>query len=278
MIDMDRVTEALRDAAARAILPRYRRLEHHEIVEKTPGELVTAADREAEAILSVSLPGMLAGSRVVGEEGCAAEPALLQTLGEGVVWLLDPLDGTANFAAGRPPFAVMLALLRDGLPLASWMLEPISGTAWTAESGSGAWRDGERIRTEQQVPDAAAMRGALISHFMTGEMQARIRDRFSSVTELPKLLCSGAEYPAIALGERHVSLFWRTLAWDHVPGALFLAEAGGHVCRLDGSPYRAVSSREGLIVAQNPGIAETIVAALRDESAFQSVGAGTDSD
>lgn len=262
---MDRVTEALRETAERAILPRYRRLEDHEIVEKTPGELVTAADREAEAILSAALPGMLPGSRVVGEEGCAAEPALLRTLGEGLVWLLDPLDGTANFAAGRPPFAVMLALLRDSLPLASWMLDPISGTVWTAEAGSGAWRDGERLHSEQQVPDAAAMRGALISHFMSGEMQAGIRDRLSAVRQLPKLLCSGAEYPAIAVGERHVSLFWRTLPWDHVPGALFLAEAGGHVCRFDGSPYRAVSSREGLIVAQNRGIAEMVKDALREQ-------------
>lgn len=267
MVEVDKVTDLLREAAERAILPRYRRLERHEIAEKTPGEVVTAADGEAEAILSLSLPGLLPGSRVVGEEGCAAEPGLLRDLGQGLVWLLDPLDGTANFAAGKPPFAIMLALLRDGLPLVSWMLDPLSGELWAAEAGGGAWRGDQRLRTDQRVPDAAEMRGALTSHFMSAAMQDRIRGSLSAVMPLPKLMCSGAEYPAIALGERQLSLFWRTLPWDHVPGALFLAEAGGHVCRLDGAPYRAISNRDGLIVAHNRGIAEVVLDALRDRCA-----------
>src|SRR5919106_4920939 len=103
----DKVETLMREAAANAILPRFRRLQHHEIEEKTPGELVTAADREAERILSAGLSALLPGSLVIGEEAAAADPALISRLADGGdIWLVDPLDGTANFAAGREPFAV----------------------------------------------------------------------------------------------------------------------------------------------------------------------------
>src|SRR4051794_10278381 len=102
-------------AAGRAILPRFCALAQHEIEGKSPGELVTVADREAEALLAAGLAPLLPGSRVIGEEACSADPRLIDALGEGIVWLVDPLDGTGNFAAGRPEFAVMVALLRDGI-------------------------------------------------------------------------------------------------------------------------------------------------------------------
>ena len=264
MIDREAVTALLRQACERFIVPRLGRLGAKEIIEKAPGELVTAVDHEVEQFLADSLLPLLPGSGLVGEEGCATDPGLLDAVEQGLVWLLDPLDGTANFAAGKPPFAVMLALLQNGEPLASWMLDPLSGVAWTAAHGGGAWRDGIRVRVDPGFPESGVIRGALISHFMPPGIALRVRARLPDVELLEKLMCSGAEYPAIALGDRNVSLFWRTLPWDHVPGALFLCEAGGLVCRLDGSPYRAASQGEGLIVAQNPAIAEKIIEALAD--------------
>ena len=194
MIDIDTVTSLMRDAARRAILPRYRRLLDHEIVEKSPGELVTDADRDSEALLSQSLPELLPGSRVIGEEACAISPQLIGEAEQGLVWLLDPLDGTANFAAGRPPFAIMLALLEDGIPIASWMLDPLSSDICTAMAGRGASLNGERVQVGRSVPDSGALRGALISHFMSEELQGQIRERLAAISNLPKLMCSGAEY------------------------------------------------------------------------------------
>jgi fructose-1,6-bisphosphatase/inositol monophosphatase family enzyme len=99
---------------------------------------------------------------------------------------------------------------------------------------------------------------------MPPEVRRRVETALGMVEPLAKLMCSGAEYPAIALGERHASLFWRTLPWDHVPGALFLEEAGGHVSRLDGSPYRGGPREgEGLIIATNSGIAASVLDALQ---------------
>jgi fructose-1,6-bisphosphatase/inositol monophosphatase family enzyme len=258
----DTVEAILREAAERAILPRFRRLAESDVIEKSPGELVTAADREAEALIGEALCAAFPGTRLVGEEGCAADPALLETLGEGRVWLLDPVDGTANFAAGTPPFSVMLALLDRGEAVASWMLDPLSGDLCVAERGGGALFRGERIAVDPSIPDLSEMRGAITSKFMPSDVRARIESALGAVEPLSKLMCSGAEYPAIALGRRHASLFWRTLPWDHVPGALFLEEAGGHVSRLDGSPYRGEREGEGLLIATNPAIASQLLEAI----------------
>jgi len=68
---------------------------------------------------------------------------------------------------------------------------------------------------------------------------------------LPGLRCAGHEYPSIAQGRQNFVLFWRTEPWDHAPGALFMSEAGAHVARPDGSPYRPLDGGQGLLVADN---------------------------
>ncbi len=245
----------MRAAAAEAIMPRYGRLMRHEISEKSPGELVTAADHEAERILTAGLTALRPGSLVVGEEAAAVDPAIVSRLGAGEAWLVDPLDGTANFAAGTGPFAVMVALLRDGETVASWMLDPRSGAMAQAERGSGAVLCGARVRAGSESPPLAALRGAVFKRFLPPALRESIDRRAGTIGEmLPGLMCAGREYPAIVAGERHFALFWRALPWDHAPGALFAEEAGAMARRLDGSLYSAGDARKGLLVAQNEDI------------------------
>src|SRR5262249_10982747 len=119
-----------------------------DIASKGPGDPVTVADREAEAALAAGLTGLLPGSSVVGEEAVSSDPSLRDRLRlPGEVWLVDPIDGTANFAAGREPFAVPVALLRDPVTVAGWILDPVNGSIAVAELGSGASLDGQRART-----------------------------------------------------------------------------------------------------------------------------------
>lgn len=246
-----RVEALMREAAERAILPRFRLLAAHEIEEKSPGELVTAADRDSEEIITDGLTGLVEGARVVGEEACALDPSLMDDLDRGLVWLVDPLDGTANFAAGEEDFAVMVALVRDGVSIAGWMLSPTTGRLSRAELGAGAWMDGERLVSPPRR-QGEPMRGA-IGRFMPAQMQAEVVGRIEAGAQLlPGLKCAGAEYPLIALGERDFAFYWRTLAWDHAAGTLFLNEAGGKATRPDGSPYLAGSSGSGLIAASTP--------------------------
>jgi fructose-1,6-bisphosphatase/inositol monophosphatase family enzyme len=246
------VSTLLRFAAAEAVMPRYRVLTAGEIEEKTPGEVVTVADRHAERIITAGLLAIRPGTRVVGEEACAADASLLADLGDGAIWLVDPLDGTGNFARGEGPFALMTALVVTGEPVAAWILDPIADVMYIAERGSGAFRNGERITVAPAPSGADALRGVVSARFMPSDLQAAMKDRMGALGEvMAPMMCAGAEYPDVATGERHFALYWRTLPWDHVPGALFLTEAGGHVARLDGSEYRIGKAGYGLLAARS---------------------------
>jgi fructose-1,6-bisphosphatase/inositol monophosphatase family enzyme len=253
---IDKVEALLREAAARAILPRFQALQRHEVEEKAPGEVVTAADREAEQLIAAGLKDLRPGARIVGEEAASADPALLPHLSEAdEVWFIDPLDGTANFAAGRMPFAVMVALVRRRETVLSWMLDPVGGTMRIAERGSGAFANGTRIRAAGDCPPLATMRGAILKRFLSPQDCARLAPRERLLREvLPGFMCAGREYPAVVSGEQHFALFQRLLPWDHAPGVLFSEEAGARARRLDGSAYVPGDLRPGLLVAQNPAV------------------------
>lgn len=257
---IDRVGAVLRDAAARAVMPRFRSLAEQEIEEKSPGELVTVADREAEVIISAGLAAIRPGARVVGEEACSRDPSLLDGLGDGEAWIVDPIDGTGNFAAGRAPFSIMAALLRHGDPVAAWLLDPLTDTLVAAEQGAGTWRDGVRVSSPEPAAAAGAWRG-IASRLFLPEKGHAIAGAVEKVVAAvaPSQRCAGAEYPLVATGTIDFAIYWRSLAWDHAPGTLIVREAGGAVTRLDGSPYRPAEPGTGLIVARTPEVAATLV-------------------
>ncbi|MEW6706822.1 MAG: inositol monophosphatase family protein [Pseudomonadota bacterium] len=239
----------LQDAAERFVVPRFQRLAAGDAAEKSPGEWVTIVDREVEAMLTPALQALRPGARVVGKEACAEQPRLLDTVGEGEVWLVDPLDGTGNFMAGRPEVAVLVALLREGETVAGWLLDPLRGTLCTAERGAGAWRGGQRL---QAVATAAAngLRGIVKTRFLPPDLKPRMLQRAAALREMQAGVNSaGVEYPQIVAGQSDFALYWRTLPWDHAAGVLFLQEAGGHAARPDGSAYRPAEQREGLLAA-----------------------------
>jgi fructose-1,6-bisphosphatase/inositol monophosphatase family enzyme len=92
-----------------------------------------------------------------------------------------------------------------------------------------------------------------MGRFMPDEMQSNLAERLSSGAErLPGLMSAGVEYPMIVAGERDFAFYWRTLAWDHAPGVLFVNEAGGKAARPDGSAYWPTIEGNGLLVAASP--------------------------
>lgn len=254
------VPELLREAAARAIIPRFAALRAEDVRLKAANEPVSVADRDAEALISHRLRQLLPGSLVIGEEACASDPSLLPKLAQGTVWLVDPVDGTGNFIAGRPPFAVMVALLRDGETVGSWILDPLTGRTAVAERGGGAWIDGRPVRASGDWDQPNDLCGIVSEAFIPADkapLIARLRQAVGKV--VPTVRCAGHEYPQVAVGERDFALYWRTLAWDHAPGALFLTEAGGRVLHLDGSPYRPTAPRPGLLLARTPAVAAQLL-------------------
>ena len=267
---LDQVGDLIREVAATVVLPRFRHLHDGDVQMKTPGDLVTVADQEAERALTTGLTALLPGSLVVGEEAVAADPEVLRRVDEqGAVWIVDPVDGTNNFAAGKTPFAIMVALLREGEPAASWILDVVDDRMTVAEAGSGAYIDGVRVKTRTDNPGAAELHGVVAQKYLTRELRklaAAHSHRLGKVTAGHH--CAGYEYPSVATDEQQFALFWRVLPWDHVPGSLFLREAGGTVLHLDGSAYRPADSERGLLVAPNDDVWHTVRETLFPGVAF----------
>lgn len=249
-MQIDKVTAILFEVADAVILPRHRSLPAHEVAEKSPGEPVTAADREAEELITLRLQEVL-DAPVVGEESATENPGLLAALRDApVAWLLDPLDGTANFVAGNADYAVMAALVRAGETVASWIIRPAEALGYVAERGSGAWRNGLRVHRHPATSATAELRGAALTRFMSPRQRARIEAAAPRFAQLgPGTKCAGVDYPRLVDGALDFILYQRTLPWDHAPGTLLLTEAGGVARRLDGTPYQPVDNGAGLLNA-----------------------------
>lgn len=246
------VGEVIRHAAATAIMPRFRELAADTIQEKSPGEVVTIVDHESEDLLSSGLTEILPSARVIGEEACSIDPGLMQGIDEGLVWIVDPLDGTANFAAGHEPFGVIVGLALNGVTEAAWLYSPVRHRMFFASRGDGATvrgADGSVRRLEVSEPAERPV-ATLATQFMSEELRASVLDSGQREFELqPIPRCAAAHYPRLCEGSYHLALFQRTLPWDHAAGALLLTEAGGHVARWDGSPYRFHDDGLGILAA-----------------------------
>ena len=247
------VSNLLREAADTFVMPVFGMRDANP-KEKSPGEWVTEADKASEAFLEPALRSLIPGSLVVGEEAASADPSILDRLASDEnVWLIDPLDGTSNFADGIPPFALMIALIRNGNTMASWILDPVADQLAISEKGSGSWINSKQITIDEASPEVNVMTGAVLRRFLPEEFADHVNaveGRFAKLS--PGSKCAGFDYPAIANGSMDFALYWRTLPWDHAPGVLFLQEAGGQASRLDGSEYRVTDhAKPGLLVAHN---------------------------
>lgn len=243
----------VRDVSERIILPRFQNLASHEVSEKAADDFVTIADREAEDLLCEGLANIDPALAVVGEEAAHADPALLGRLSRDC-WIVDPIDGTFNFAHGKPPFGIIIAQASGGECHSGWIYDCLTGRFCHAHRGKGAFVNGEPIlaRTTGEALPVAAISSLFVSEEQYAKAQARLAPHYRLV-DIPR--CAAEQYPRLALGENDVSSFERTLAWDHAAGVLWLNEAGGLAARPDGSAYRVdESEKPGLIAASSPAI------------------------
>jgi fructose-1,6-bisphosphatase/inositol monophosphatase family enzyme len=240
----------LRRVAAEVVMPRFQSLVASEISEKSPGDLVTIADQESELRLAEGLSTLIPEARIVGEEATAADATLLERLDDGLVWLIDPIDGTSNFAEGTTPFALMIALLDHGQRIGGWIFDPVADRLCHALAGKGAFINHQPVQAREsgQIMPVAA----LATRFMAADKRADVEARADGrLTLAPIPRCAGDQYPQLVLGTVDVALFERALPWDHAAGALFLEEAGGIIARTDGSGYRTGDGRIGLLGASS---------------------------
>ena len=253
-IDVTTLAGIMRDAAKAEILPRFRRLDRSMVSQKTEAiDLVTEADLAAERVITARIGELWPEALVVGEEAVAATPALLSRLATAdLAVTLDPVDGTANFAAGLPAFAVMASVVVKAEVVAGIIYDPMGDDWLIAERGAGAWlvrADGERVRQHFAEPvPLERMVGASSPYLLPHAMRQPILSNLHKVRLNASYRCAGHEYRMICGGHLHYLMYGKLMPWDHLPGTLIAAEAGGYVGRLDGSRYEVSHTAGGLIV------------------------------
>lgn len=258
----EEIRDLLKFAAERSMLPRFRALADNDIEMKGEDDPVTVVDREIESFLTDALTKLAPGVAVVGEEAVHADESVLEHL-SGQCWIIDPLDGTANFTEGKEPFGIIVALADAGKAVAGWIYDPNKDRFCHAKAGEGAFVDGQRITattTGNDTPVAAISR-IFLNEDQRAQVDAKLAPHYSLV-DIPR--CAAEQYPRLALGENDVSSFKRTYAWDHAAGVLWLNEAGGKAARLDGSEYRVDDHAKshdfkGLVGASSPAIWDEFV-------------------
>jgi fructose-1,6-bisphosphatase/inositol monophosphatase family enzyme len=265
------VAALLRDAARAEILPRFRRLAQGAVRAKSgPLDLVTDADEAAERIIEAGLARLFPGCVVVGEEAAAADPAVLDRLaGADLAFVVDPVDGTANFASGTPLFGCMAAAVVRGEVLAGWIHDPLGDDTAIALRGEGAWiADGEgRHMADLRVAAPAPvdrMVAAISWTYLKEPLRSRVASRLPRLAGIVGFRCAAHEYRLTAGGHAHAQLYNRLMPWDHLPGWLLHREAGGYSARFDGSEYLPTHKDGGLICAPDRDSWEALRASLLD--------------
>jgi fructose-1,6-bisphosphatase/inositol monophosphatase family enzyme len=247
----------LRDASRAEALPRFRRLDASMVHTKTEAiDLVTEADVATEQVIKARIAQWMPEALFVGEESVAADPALLDRLADAeLAVVIDPIDGTANYAAGMPLFACMAAVVSGGETVAGIIYDPMGDDWIMAERGGGAWLrrpNGEAVRLHVAEPlPLAEMVGTASVAYMPAESRPHILQNTSKVRLLSNFRCAGHEYRIFASGHTQFLSYNKLMPWDHLAGVLISQEAGGYAARMDGSAYRPHHVDGGLLVAAN---------------------------
>lgn len=241
----EEVSALLREVADRLILPRFGGLRSGEIIEKGPGDLVTIADREAEVELTRLLHRADPDAFVVGEEAVFSDPSLLEALPTvDRAWVIDPIDGTRNFAKGRTDFAVILAEVCGGRTVRGWIWQPVHEELFIAEAGSGVTRNGEPLAPP--VRSRSVPMGATYLP-VPGEDGAPVK-------VIRSWGSCGIDYPKLITGEVDFLSYRSMFPWDHLAGGLMVTELGGRIATDAGEDYHVGVIGRRLLSAMTPGL------------------------
>ena len=253
--EASRIGDILAQAALSEIMPRFQMLDANQVRQKSSSfDLVTEADEAAERVISDRLRAAFPGCIVVGEEAATKDPALLDGIAAAeLAFIVDPIDGTLNFASGLPLFGVMLAATVKGEVVLSAIHEPVREDTAFALRGEGAWiqrKDGRRadLRVAEPAP-LSAMDAMVSTSFLPEPLRTVVNGNLSRIGLTSNLRCAAHEYRLAASGHCHVLFYNKLMPWDHAAGWLLHREAGGYSAHFDGSPYLPSHFSGGLICA-----------------------------
>jgi len=243
------LTELVQSAKEAALIggivlrENFRHLKDESIEEKAEKDFVSFVDRTSEERIRSFLSRRFPNHRIVGEEEGGEE--------EGdFVWFIDPLDGTKNYIAGFPIFAVSVGLSYRGEPVAGAVYMPALNSLYWAGKGLGAYRDGKPIRVSQtsELKFATLAYGFPSRAVRDLEIYWRIfRDLFDKVAAMRRPGAAAADLCFVAEGIFEGMVEFELHPWDVSAGAVILKEAGGEIEVIENGAKRDVIASNGRI-------------------------------
>jgi myo-inositol-1(or 4)-monophosphatase len=204
---------------------------------KDRSDFVTEVDRDAQRLIGEVLLADVPGSRFVGEEATGATGAT----GAGVTWVVDPLDGTTNYLHDYPMYAVSIAAVMDGVPIAAVVVDVVRNLTYRAAAGAGAWCGRRRLHVSALTDPSLALLGTGFP--FKAPANRRLDDYLAQFRRiLPQTSgirrCGSAALDLAHVAEGRLDGFWEIglAAWDVAAGMLLVREAGGLVTDFAGRP------------------------------------------
>lgn len=219
---------------------------------KADGSLVTEADLACQRALVAALQGRWPAVPCLGEEMTQDEQQACLSQTQGPLWVLDPLDGTSNFAGNFPFFCISLALIVDGAVVFGMTHDPVRDETFWAKAGEGAWLNDQRLRLAQE-PAGLGDCLAMIDHKRLPPHLVEQLARGPAFHSQRSLGSVALEWCWLAAGRGHLYLHGAQRLWDYAAGRLLLAEAGGAAWPLDSDtptlkPQRAIAAMDAKLL------------------------------
>ena len=217
--------------ASRSLKRDFGEVENLQVSRKGPGNFVTAADIKAEGILRGALEKARPGYGMVLEEA-----GTVQGTDKSHCWYVDPLDGTTNFLHGIPHFCISVGLVRDGVPVAGVVYDPIKDEMFVAERGQGAYLNNRRIRVaaRDEMANAVVLSGLPYGGRTTARFLAEFAAASAAAGAVRGHGAAALDLAYVAAGR--ADLYWERdiKTWDIAAGLVLIREAGGFATDCDG--------------------------------------------
>ena len=197
---------------------------------KDDKSFVTIADKEAETAIISEIKKHFPEHSILSEESGA------ETQNSPYQWIIDPLDGTANFVNGIPLFAVSIAVLKDGVPFVGVVFQPVGNSLYCAEHGKGTFLNGQKVCVSTEGTEHAVIT------FSPGKKSKKeLNALFGHAEDFVKskryLGCAALDLAYVARGGTEGVFFLGLNKWDYAAGVLLVAEAGGTLTDFSGKPW-----------------------------------------
>jgi myo-inositol-1(or 4)-monophosphatase len=218
--------------AAKTLIRDFGEIENLQVSLKGPGDFVTASDKRVEKILIDELLKARPNYSVLSEEAGKINND------DAYKWIIDPIDGTANFLHGIPHFAISIGLEKDGEIICGIIYDPIKDEMFVAEKGNGSYLNNQRIRVSARpkLKDCVIFTGGPKYEAENRELMLKEYNSFSSKVLLPIRKMGSAALDMAYVASGRCDGFWhRNLNyWDIAAGIILVKESGGFVTDFNG--------------------------------------------